>query len=57
MRKGGKGGSTTLTGLNFEEKVDLYKLLQKIPGYNLKKSNERAGIDVYFEKKISSTMF
>ncbi len=57
MRKGGKGGSMTLTGLNFEEKVDLYKLLEKIPGYNLKKSNERAGIDVYFEKKLVARCF
>ena len=57
MRKGGKGGSTTLTGLNFEEKVDLYKLLEKIPGYNLKKSNERVGIDVYFEKELVARCF
>jgi hypothetical protein len=29
MKKGGTGGSNTLTGLNFERKVDLYKLLSK----------------------------
>lgn len=57
MIKGGKGGSTTLTGLNFEEKVDLYKLLEKIPGYSLKKSKKRAGIDVYFEEKLVARCF
>ncbi len=57
MIKGGKGGSKTLTGLNFEKKVDLYELLKKIPGYNLKKSNQRAGTDVYFEEKIVARCF
>ncbi|MFN3605351.1 MAG: PD-(D/E)XK nuclease superfamily protein [Leptonema sp. (in: bacteria)] len=57
MKKYGKGGSTTLTGLNFEEKVDLYKLLEKIPGYKLKKSNQRGGIDVYFEEKLVARCF
>ncbi len=32
MKKGGIGGANTLTGLNFEEKVDLYKLLEKSLG-------------------------
>ena len=57
MIKGGKGGSTTLTGLNFEEKVDLYKLLEKIQGYSLRKSKERAGIEVYFDKKLVARCF
>ncbi len=57
MKKGGKGGSKTLTGLNFEEKVDLYRLLEKIPGYRLKKSKIRAGIDVYFEEKLVARCF
>ena len=57
MKKRGKGGSKTLTGLNFEEKVDLYRLLEKIPGYRLKKSKIRAGIDVYFEEKLVARCF
>lgn len=57
MIKDGKGGSTTLTGLNFEEKVDLHKLLEKIPGYSLRKSKERAGIEVYFDKKLVARCF
>jgi len=48
MKKGGIGGSNTLTGLNFEEKVDLYKLLSKIPGYRVEKSKSRVGIEVFF---------
>jgi hypothetical protein len=32
MVKNGKGGSNTLTGLNFEEKVDFLDLLRSILG-------------------------
>lgn len=38
MKKGGRGGSKTLTGLNFEKKVDLYTLLSQIPGYKVEQS-------------------
>lgn len=48
MKKGGSGGAKTITGLNFEKKVDLYKLLTTIPGYRVEKSKTRAGIDVYY---------
>lgn len=57
MKKGGSGGSSTLTGLNFEKKIDLHKLLSDIPGYSLKKSPDRAGIDVYFENEIVARCF
>ncbi len=57
MRKGGAGGANTLTGLNFEKKVDLYKLLERIPGYTIKKSKEKAGINVYFEKQLVARCF
>jgi hypothetical protein len=57
MKKGGTGGSNTLTGLNFEGKVDLYKLLSKIPGYRIEKSKSRAGVDVYFEDKLVARCF
>jgi hypothetical protein len=57
MKKGGIGGSNTLTGLNFEEKVDLYKLLSKIPGYRVEKSNSRAGVEVFFEEKLVARCF
>lgn len=57
MKKGGTGGNKTLTGLNFEKKVDLYKLLEKIPGYKVEKSKTRAGVDVYFEDKLVARCF
>ena len=37
MKNGGLGGASTLTGLNFEKKVDFQKLLKAIPGYEIKK--------------------
>ena len=57
MKKGGTGGSNTLTGLNFEGKVDSYKLLSSIPGYRTEKSKSRAGVDVYFENKLVARCF
>ncbi len=57
MKKDGSGGSKTLTGLNFEKKVDLYTLLEKIPGYNLKKTKGKAGIEVYFEGRLVARCF
>lgn len=57
MKKGGRGGANTLTGLNFEKKVDLYRLLEKIPGYTLGKTEGRAGVDVYFENKLVARCF
>mgnify|MGYP000492394461 CR=1 FL=1 len=57
MKKGGSGGAKTLTGLNFENKVDLQKILSRIPGYSLKKSKEKAGIDVYFENNLVARCF
>jgi len=41
MKKGGIGGAKTLTGLNFEKRVDLHTLLSKIPGYSLKKAEKK----------------
>ena len=37
MKTGGVGGGNTLTGLNFEKKVDFHELMKSIPGYELKK--------------------
>ena len=44
MVKNGKGGAKTLTGLNFEKKVDLIDLLKGINGYNVHKSSKKAGL-------------
>lgn len=57
MKEGGLGGSHTVTGLNFEKKVDLHKLLENIPGYKIKKPTNKAGIDVYFNDKLVARCF
>ena len=50
MKKGGLGGAKTLTGLNFEKRVDLHTLLSKIPGYRLKK--QKRGLEFMSTLKI-----
>ena len=57
MVKDGKGGEKTLTGLNFEEKVDFIDLLKKINGYEIKKSRKNVGLDIYFNDKLIARMF
>jgi len=57
MVEKGKGGANTLTGLNFEKKVDFLDLLKGIPGYSVKKSSVKAGSDVYFDQKLVARCF
>jgi hypothetical protein len=57
MKKGGKGGAKTLTGLNFEKKSDLYVLLSNIPGYEVKKSKGESGVSVFFNGKLVARCF
>jgi hypothetical protein len=57
MVKDGKGGAKTLTGLNFEEKVDFLDLLKGIKGYSIKKPDKKAGVDVFFDGKIIARIF
>lgn len=57
MIKGGKGGGKTFTGLKFEKKVDLYKAISKIPGYEIKKEKSLSGICVYFNGKLVARCF
>jgi hypothetical protein len=57
MVKDGKGGSNTLTGLNFEEKVDFLDLLKDIRGYIIQKPGTTAGSDVYFDGKLVAKAF
>lgn len=52
MKKGGKGGGRTVTGLNFEKKMDLKELLKNIKGYSLKKIENKAGTAVLYKNKI-----
>ena len=57
MVKDGKGGAKTLTGLNFEEKVDLIDILQGISGYDVKRSDNNAGSEVFFNGKLVARAF
>lgn len=57
MKTGGLGGANTLTGLNFEKKVDFQKLIGAIPGYEVKNITDKAGTGVFFEGKLVARCF
>jgi len=57
MKTGGMSGGSTVTGLNFENRVDLQKLLAGIPGYRLRKDPNKAGVDVLFEGRLVARCF
>lgn len=57
MKTGGVGGENTLTGLHFEKKVDFQKLLNAIPGYEVKKISGKAGMGVFFEGSLVARCF
>ena len=57
MIKSGKGGAKTLTGLNFEGKVDFLDLLKKIKGYTVQKSDKKTGLEIYFNGKLVARAF
>lgn len=57
MKKGGTGGGKTITGLNFENRVALPKLFEKIPGYKIIKPQNRAGFDVYYQNQMVARCF
>ncbi len=51
MKTGGIGGGNTITGLNFEKKTDILKLLKSKKGYKVKNNI------VYFEDKEVARSF
>jgi hypothetical protein len=57
MKKGGTGGSRTLTGLKFERNVDIITLLRQIEGYHVEKTPREAGTNVFFEGKKVARIF
>ncbi|OGS22020.1 MAG: hypothetical protein A2252_05950 [Elusimicrobia bacterium RIFOXYA2_FULL_39_19] len=57
MKTGGSGGGNTITGLNFEKKVSFQSLLEKVPGYNIRKITGKAGLGVYFENNLVARCF
>lgn len=57
MKEGGKGGGKTITGLNFEKKIDFLKLLEHIPNYRSQKSRTKAGHHIYHKNKFVARCF
>lgn len=57
MKSGGLGGINTLTGLNFERKVDFQKLIEAMPGYVVKEIPGKVGMGVFFECKLVARCF
>ena len=49
MKKGGRGGAQTQTGLIFEKRVSLKKLFKKLPGYDVSSAPNEAGFHVRYE--------
>ncbi len=57
MKKGGIGGGSTVTGVNYERHVDFQILLEAIPGYNLMPISGKSGQGVFFESKLVARCF
>jgi len=57
MKTGGLGGASTLTGLNFESKVNFQHLIAAIPGYSVKKVSGKAGMGLFFKDKLVARCF
>jgi hypothetical protein len=57
MIKGGIGGDTTGTGLNFEREIDFQDLLAAKPGYEIKKIVGKAGKGVFYKGDLVARSF
>ncbi|MCM8817479.1 MAG: hypothetical protein NC913_08245 [Candidatus Omnitrophica bacterium] len=57
MKEGGTGGGKTITGLNFEKKIDVQRLLRNIPGYEVKKIPGKAGTGIFFKGELVARCF
>lgn len=57
MIKNGIGGANTKTGLRFEKRVDVKKLLQNIDGYYLEKTQNDAGYKVFYNNEEVARCF
>lgn len=49
MKEGGTGGARTLTGLWFEERIDLLTALERIDGYSVEPQPGRSGLWLLFQ--------
>ena len=56
MKKGGKGGGKTVTGLNFEKEADFLTALTKIQGYTTR-NHESAGVEILFNGDVVARCF
>ncbi len=57
MKEGGKGGGSTITGLNLENRVDFLTLLSKMSNYSNKKNPTKAGHNIYHRNKFVARCF
>lgn len=57
MKKNGVGGNTTLTGLDFERKVDFQNLLSGIDGYSIMQIQKTAGKSIFFNNLLVAKCF
>ena len=57
MKKGGKGGGNTVTGLIFEEGADFLTLLENVPNYKSKESKTNTGYEIYHHNKLVARCF
>ena len=53
----GIGGAKTQTGLRFEERTDLRQLFEEIPGYDLRKTDDNVGYEVWFNGELKAYCF
>lgn len=57
MKKDGKGGGRTITGLKFENKVDFLSLIGKIPNYRVVLNSDHVGSDIYYSGELVARCF
>ena len=57
MIKGGKGGGNTISGLIFEERVDLITLFKKIEGYSVIDTDNRSVAIIQYNNKEVARCF
>ncbi|MDA8007576.1 MAG: hypothetical protein MPJ81_05170 [Gammaproteobacteria bacterium] len=57
MKKGGKGGGRTTTGLIFEGKVNFLTLTEKLPNYSIRKSATKAGDELLYKGELVARCF
>ena len=57
MKTGGTQGGSTITGLNFESRVDFLTLLTNISGYKIEKNPSLAGHNIFYLNKIVARCF